>query len=136
MLFTSLQYAAFLTIVVTVYWALPQKARPALLLVASYVFYAFWNWHMVGLLALASLVAWLVGRTLPNVEGRTKTLLTAASVSTSVGVLVAYKILGAISNAHLNGGALSFAVPVGLSFFTFQAISYVVDVHRGELEPS
>lgn len=141
MLFTSLQYAGFLTVVVLAHWALPPKARPALLLVASYAFYATWDWRLLGLLALATVVSWGTGRSLPTAADPRRRLLLALAVLTSVGVLALFKVVEAVTGgagqgAGGGGDDVGWIVPVGLSFFTFQAISYVVDIYRRELEPA
>ena len=140
MLFTSLQYAGFLTVVVLAHWALPPRARPALLLVASYAFYASWDWRLLGLLGLATVVSWGTGRTLPGAADAKRRLLLALAVLTSVGVLTLFKVIEAITGAAGHGATaddnVGWVVPVGLSFFTFQAISYVVDIYRRELEPA
>lgn len=137
MIFTSFAYAGFLTIVVVLNWLLPVRFRPALLLAASVVFYASWSIPAVAILAAVCLVAWGAGLAIPHMAGRARIGLTAVAVALCTGSLVFYKVLQAIDPGHSRTGlAARFVVPVGLSFFCFQAISYVVDVHREDVEPS
>ncbi|MCU1357988.1 MAG: putative rane protein involved in D-alanine export [Acidimicrobiales bacterium] len=135
MVFNSLQYAGFLTAVLAVYWSLPRRARPVLLLVASYLFYASWGWHLLGLLALSTMVAWAVGRSLPTAHDARRRLLVACALLASVGVLSLFKVIQALTGGA-SLGSKDWVIPVGLSFFTFQAISYVVDIYRRDLEPA
>jgi len=136
-IFTSFEYAAFAVIVVTLNWLLPVRARPALLLVASFAFYAFWSVPALGILAAICALTYGTGRALPHLHGRSRVLLTGFTVVVAAGSLSVFKLLEAIGIDKADTGlAAKFIVPVGLSFFSFQAISYVLDVHRGEIEPS
>ncbi len=138
MLFNSFEYAGFFILVFALYWLLPQRLRPALLLVASYVFYATWDPWLLTLLVGATLVTWFSSRAMPNApDGRRRIIVTVA-VLASVGVLAVFKAIEAFAGTtagDLSTGVAEGAVPIGLSFFTFQAISYVVDVYRRHLEP-
>ena len=134
MTFTSFEYAAFLLVVVGVNWALPVRLRPAWLLVASYVFYASWSVPATGILFAVSTVVFFAGRSIPSLEGTRRTVVTGAAVALSASTLLVFKTVEALG---LTGGSSeSFAVPVGLSFFSFQAISYLVDVHREDVVAS
>lgn len=134
MIFTSFQYAAFLAAVIVLNWALPPRARPALLLVASYVFYASWSIPAVSILIAATLVAWLGALGMGRLTGAARRNLAVVSVAAATSTLGIFKLLVVIG--HQNDIASSFVVPVGLSFFCFQAISYLVDVFRREIEPN
>jgi D-alanyl-lipoteichoic acid acyltransferase DltB (MBOAT superfamily) len=137
-IFNSFQYAAFLGIVLVLYWLSPKRFRPLLLLVASYVFYASWNPILLTLLGGSTLVTWFASRSLPGAPDARRRAITAVAVLASVGVLAVFKALEAFADstaAGLGSGVAEAAVPIGLSFFTFQAISYVVDVYRRDLEP-
>jgi len=138
-IFTSLEYAGFLLVVVALNWVLPKVARPPLLLVASFVFYATWSLSAVAILAAVCLVAWGGGLLIPAQHGRRRTALTTVAVVACTSSLVIFKVFEAFG--FEDGGSTDslvsqFAVPVGLSFFCFQAISYLVDIHRDELEPT
>lgn len=139
MSFASFEYAAFLAVVVALHWSLPPRRRPALLLVASYAFYASWSRPAVLVLLVTTAVTWASGLALGRVEGARRTVITAAAVTVSAGSVLSFKVVEAFDlSGRLGTGVLAadFIVPVGLSFFSFQAISYVVDIHRGDLEPS
>lgn len=139
MIFTSFEYAGFLVLVVALNWLLPKVARPPLLLVASFVFYATWSVSATGILAAVCVVAWGAGLLIPGQHGRRRLVLTTVSVAACTSSLVIFKVFEAFG--FDNGGSTDslvsqFAVPVGLSFFCFQAISYLVDIHRDELKPT
>lgn len=134
MIFTSLEYAAFLAVVVGLNWALPTRFRPALLLVASYAFYLSWSVPATAILAVTSVVVFGAGRAIPRATGQRRALITGAAVAISASSLFILKTVAALGLADDSSG--SFAVPVGLSFFSFQAISYLIDVYRDEVEAS
>jgi len=138
-IFTSFEYAGFLLVVVALNWVLPKVARPPLLLIASFVFYATWSTSATAILAAVCAVAWGAGLLIPHQHGTRRSALTAAAVALCASSLVVFKLVEAFGFG--DGGSTDdlvsqFAVPVGLSFFCFQAISYVVDIHRDELEPT
>ncbi len=156
MLFNSIQYAIFLALVVAVYWALPRvlrgneatgrRARLALLLLASYLFYATWDWRFCFLLAGITVVNYVVGRELGRTDDAARRrLLLGVSILSTLGSLVVLKYLGFLveSFAELlntfgmhETWALAIILPLGISFFTLHTLSYAVDVYRRELEPS
>jgi len=141
MLFNSFAFLAFFAIVVLLYYAVPHRWRWLLLLVASYYFYSAFQTKYVLLLAFSTLVAYGVGLALPSL-GRGKLIL-AAGIVVELSVLVIYKYFdffaGSLegSLATLQGldaialPRLGLILPAGLSFYTFSAISYMIDVHRG-----
>ncbi len=146
MIFNSLQFALFFAIVILAYWSLPHKLQNRFLLVASYFFYGWWDWRFLGLLAFSTAVDFTVGQMLPSAENevRRKRLLLISMV-TNLGVLGVFKYFGFFSeslNSALEsvgigalGPSLSIVLPVGISFYTFQSMSYTIDIYRGELEP-
>ena len=133
MLFTSLDYAAFLAVLLVAYWLAPPRFRPPLLLAASYVFYASFSVAGTAILVTISVIVWAAGPAIDRAEGTRRALLTAGAVAASGSAMLVLKTFQALD---LSSSSTSFAVPVGLSFFSFQAISYVVDVHRREVPPS
>ncbi len=137
MIFTSFQYAGFLVLVVGLNWLLPVRFRPPLLLAASFVFYAAWSAPALVILVVACLVAWSAGLAIPRFEGRARLVLTVAAVAIAASSLVVFKIAEAAGLDKSGVGlAARIVVPVGLSFFSFQAVSYLIDVYRREIEPS
>lgn len=137
MLFTSLDYVVFLLILVPLFFGLPHALRPALLAVASYFFYTYvhpeWWWVLFGCTA----IAYLSGLALERCQGVwPRRLVIAGAVLTNVGLLLYFKyadLLIETINRQTHGQIplLHVVLPVGISFFTFQALSYVFDVYRG-----
>ena len=141
--FNSFEYFAFLACVVALYWALPRRGRPMLLLVSSYVFYAAADWRFVPLLAGSTAMAYLCALAMPGAGDGRRRLLLALSVGSSALVLVGFKTFAFVETGSTAGGlgitvgqaAGQILVPIGLSYYTFQTISYCVDVYRRELDP-
>ena len=149
MLFPTATFAVFLLVVLTLSWALmdrPRAWRP-FMLAASYFFYGWWDWKFVFLLAASTLVNHVAAVAIWRAQRRRlrKTWLTAA-VAFDLGLLAYFKYAGffvsSVDNALARicvagaSAVVNAALPVGISFYTFMAISYVVDVYRRELEPS
>ena len=148
MLFNSLTYAIFLPIVFAIYWSLwnNYKWQNIFLLLASYVFYTWWDWRFLGLLVGMSLITWLVGRKIANAPeggGRcqfVKKLLLVSIIVLDLIVLGVFKYYNFFVNSFADLfslqdsiHSLKIVLPLGISFFTFQAISYVVDVYRNKI---
>ena len=135
----------FLPLTLLVYWLLPRTTwRLAFLTLASYVFLGYYDWRYVPLMIAAGSIGWVAGLALSRTEdrGRRRLILTAALVA-SIAVLGYFKYRGFFLDS-LNGvgdmlglgadlPALSVLLPVGISFYTFSAMSYVIDVYRGDL---
>ena len=139
MLFPTFTFAAFLAVALPVAWVLRRWPVPwkLFLLAASYWFYAAWDARFVLLL-----VAMTLGNAMAaaiNVRATTEGVRKAAvagGVTLSLGVLAFFKYYDFFTdslddNLGISSPALDIVLPVGVSFFTFQAISYIVDVHRG-----
>lgn len=150
MLFNSLDFAVFLPIVLLVFWAIParhQRARNFALLLASYVFYGWWDVRFLGLIAFSTAVDYAVGMGMANTtsEARRKALLWTSLV-VNLGLLGFFKyfnffldqVNGAFSlfGQEISLGRLDIILPVGISFYTFQTLSYSIDVYRGTLKAS
>ena len=147
MLFNSIEYIVFLPVVFAIYWMLRKNYQwqNVVLLLASYVFYAYWNWRFLGLLFGMSLIAYLCGYAIgksEEVRGKSKFWM-VANVVIDVGVLAIFKyynffvgsfedLFGLQNSIH----SLKIVLPLGISFFTFQAIAYVVDVYKRKIEPT
>ncbi len=144
MLFPTFTFAAFFAVVLPVSWALRRRPMPWKLFVlgASYWFYAAWDRRFVLLLAAMTLVNAASARL--NQRFRTSAARQAAlavGVVFDLGVLAFFKYYGFFTqsletNLGISSPALRIVLPIGISFFTFQAISYVVDVHRGDTPPA
>lgn len=142
MLFNSFAYAIFLPIVFILYWALPHRFRWVLLLVSSYYFYMSWNAKYVVLILFTTVVSYISARLIEgdSSKSKKKAVLTCALVA-CLGVLFVFKYfnfaiesVAAVCNLfslRLTAPTLKLMLPVGISFYTFQTLSYVIDVYRG-----
>jgi D-alanyl-lipoteichoic acid acyltransferase DltB (MBOAT superfamily) len=141
-LFNSFEFAIFFPIVVAAYFMLPRRIRWAWLLGASYYFYASWRVEYLLLIWTSTLVDYCVGLSLPRQTspGRKRALL-ILSLATNLGLLFTFKYLNFFSEASrvllgrfgLGSGLpiLDVLLPVGISFYTFQTLSYTIDIYRG-----
>jgi len=147
MLFNSWTFAAFLALVLPVYYGLSHRRQNGFLLAASYVFYGAWDWRFLALLWISTGVDFAVGRALArDGDERRRRLLLSASLAVNLGILGAFKYAGffvgsaqrLLESAGLapNLPILELVLPVGISFYTFQTLSYTIDVYRGRLEPT
>ena len=149
MLFNSLPFAVFLPIVFAVYWALRNSLRSQnlMLLVASYIFYGWWDARFLSLIVASTVVDYLLGQYLAVATNALKRkLLLTASMIFNLGLLGVFKYYNffmenfmEIANSvglHTNPILLKIALPVGNSFYTFQTMSYTIDIYRKQLEPT
>ena len=144
MLFNSWQYLVFLPAVFAVYWILPKKwklVRTILLLAASYYFYMSWNVKYVVLILFTTLVSYGAGILLERTEKKgLKKLVVASAAVLCFAVLFFFKYFGfafdtlnrivSLFGLPMNPITLNLMLPVGISFYTFQTVSYVIDVYR------
>jgi len=146
MLFNSLDFMIFFPIVVLVYFIIPKKLRYIWLLVASYYFYMCWNAEYALLIGISTIITYLSGLFLGKFEKVwAKKLVVALSFISNIGILVFYKYFDFIlenvnlvlqkMDVQLVSNPFDIILPVGISFYTFQALSYTVDVYRKEIEP-
>lgn len=152
MLFNSLQFLIFFPIVVLLYFVFPKKVRYIWLLIASYYFYMCWNAKYALLMLFSTIVTWLSGLVLEKIKKadyeerwreRLKKSCVAVSFILNLSVLFFFKYVNfAVENLNwmleqvhveLNLSAVDIILPVGISFYTFQALSYTVDVYRDEI---
>ena len=148
MQFDTYTYALFLPLVFFIYWGLRNrlKLQNLFLLVASYVFYGWWDWRMLGLIVLTTLTTWGTGLLMSGSRNVQDKVWTTVNIVLNLGILCVFKYLNFLrdSFAHLLGlfgvspdwPTLKILLPVGISFYTFQAISYTIDVYRGEVKPT
>ena len=145
MIFNSLAYLIFFPIVITCYFLLPFKYRWVLLLASSYYFYMSWNIDLIYLILFTTVVSYVCAILIENTENikRKRIFLTIALVS-CLGVLFFFKYFNFLSLAvlrllgsfgmELPDFTLNVILPVGISFYTFQTLSYVIDVYRGKIK--
>jgi D-alanyl-lipoteichoic acid acyltransferase DltB (MBOAT superfamily) len=135
MLFNSLPFVIFLVIVWVIYWTIPEKWRKYFLLLASIYFYACFEWWYVFLLLLTTIIDfWAVQQILKHPQN--KKLFLWISISMNLLILGIFKygyfFLSIFQNTNWT---YQWAIPVGLSFYTFQSMSYVIDVYRSKYRP-
>jgi alginate O-acetyltransferase complex protein AlgI len=145
MLFVELRFFVFLGIVLCIYWSLRTNAlRKSFVLLASHYFYGSWDWRFAGMLLLLSAADWYFALRLSSTDNaRERKFYVTASVAMNLSVLAFFKYVHffvgsavALANTlgvHLSQPTLKIILPVGVSFFTFQSLSYTIDVYRGEI---
>ena len=150
MLFNSLDFAIFLPIVFILYWFVAQKnlkLQNVLLVISSYVFYGWWDWRFLLLIILSTVVDYLIGQRLETEEKQSKRkALLWTSFIVNLGFLGFFKYYNfflenfvdafSLFGMQINANSLNIILPVGISFYTFQTLSYTIDVYRKKLEPT
>ncbi|MEO0651789.1 MAG: MBOAT family O-acyltransferase [Planctomycetota bacterium] len=148
MLFDSLVFALFFPAVWALYWGLRgrRSAQVWLLLLASYFFYGWWDWRFCGLIAGSTVLDYFLGRAMARTEDerRRKRLVTLSLIG-NLGALGFFKYWGFFTTEFIallerlgleaNVPLIEVVLPVGISFYTFQTLSYTLDIYRRELEP-
>lgn len=145
MLFNSLQFGLFFPIVVLLYLIVPRKMRCLWLLLASYFFYMGWNPKYAVLILTSTVITWLSGLAMEKVPEGKKKFVVAASFASNLAILFLFKYFDfMLENVNRVLGLFHLAMvekpfdvllPVGISFYTFQALGYTVDVYRGTVKP-
>jgi len=149
MLFNSFEFPIFLAIVFLLYWFVFKqiKAQNILIIVASYVFYGWWDWRFLSLIILSSMTDYLIGIALSkeNHEKKRKLLL-GVSILVNIGLLCFFKYYNFFIDSFVDmfsffghevrGRTLNIILPVGISFYTFQTLSYTIDVYWRKIEPT
>lgn len=150
MLFNSIDFAVFLPIVFGIYWFLFQKnlrIQNAFLVLVSYIFYGWWDWRFLILLLISTLIDFGIGLMLTKEESRSKRLwILWTGISFNLLLLFFFKYYHFFYDSfvtafrlfgmELSTRSLSIILPVGISFYTFQSISYSIDVYRKKIEPT
>lgn len=149
MLFNSFEFAIFFPLVFIIYWIFAKKIklRNAWLLLASYIFYGWWDWRFLFLIAFSSLVDYLVGLKLGETQNkRRRKGLLIISLCVNLGLLFYFKYTNffiesfvrsfRLFGSELNISTLQIILPVGISFYTFQTLSYTIDIYKKKLKPT
>lgn len=148
MLFNSIDFAIFLPIVFILYWFLTNKnlkLQNLLIVVASYLFYGWWDYRFLLLILFSTIVDYSVGISLLKQENKTKRkILLGTSILVNLGFLGFFKyynffldnFITAFSffGTEIKANSLNIILPVGISFYTFQTLSYSIDVYKRKLE--
>ena len=153
MLFNSLEFAFFLPLVFLIYWAigyakindtLKLRVQNAFVVIASYVFYGWWDWRFLLLIAFTSFCSWgsglLIGKA--TTQSKSKAWM-IANIVLNLGILAIFKYYDFFTSEFCqlfgissDGLLIKIILPVGISFYTFQALSYSIDVYRKKIEPT
>lgn len=150
MLFNSIDFAVFLPIVFILYWFVTNnnlKIQNVLIVAVSYIFYGWWNWKFLYLILLSTLVDYSVGLILKTEDNQAKRkLLLWISILVNLGFLGFFKyynffldnFVSAFSffGTEIKANSMNIILPVGISFYTFQTLSYTIDVYKRKLEPT
>jgi len=150
MLFNSIDFAIFLPIVFILYWFVTNKnlkLQNLLIVAASYLFYSWWDWRFLSLILFSTIVDYSVGLGLLKQENQTKRkILLWTSILVNLGFLGFFKyynffldnFITAFSffGTEIKANSLNIILPVGISFYTFQTLSYSIDVYKRKLEPT
>lgn len=145
MTFNSWEFLIFYPIIALLYFLLPKQAKMPLLLIASYYFYAFYQAELLFLIVLTTLVSWVASNFISRTDNTTvRKVWLVITLVVCLGVLFFYKYFNFLSASFLSVAGLlgveapalvlDLILPVGISFYTFQTLSYVIDVYRGKIE--
>ena len=147
MTFNSIEFLLFLPIVFMIYWRLSDRTlRNLLIITASYIFYGWWDWRFLLLIAFTTLCSYLSGLLLSDsTKSKTRRLSVLwINVAVNLTILGVFKYFNFFTASlsqllnpigiHLDSVTMSLILPVGISFYTFQALSYSIDVYRHKIE--
>lgn len=150
MLFNSFEFAIFLPLVFALYWFVFNRSlrlRNFFLLTAGYVFYGWWDWRFLFLIAFSTLLDFSVGLLLGNNnDQRKRKWIVTISILVNIGFLGFFKYYNFFADSfirafaslgwHISAVPLQVILPVGISFYTFQSLSYTIDVYKRRMEPT
>ena len=148
MFFNSLDFAIFLPIVFIVYWFITNrnlKLQNFIIVLASYVFYGWWDWRFLSLIIFSTIIDYSIGIRLSKEEKQLKRkILLWTSIGVNLGLLGFFKYFNffiesfnaafASAGIHTNMSSLNIILPVGISFYTFQTMCYTIDIYRNKIE--
>lgn len=149
MIFNSIDFAIFLPIVFLLYWFVfnkNTKLQNAFIVLVSYIFYGWWDWKFLILIAFTSFVSWgsglLIGKY--NEHRQKQKIINILNIVVNILILCLFKyynfFISSFADAFMEGDSsgllLNIVLPVGISFYTFQALSYSIDVYRGKVKPT
>lgn len=148
MLFNSWEFLIFLPLTLLAYYSLRHRGQNILLLIASYVFYGWWDYRFLSLLAISTVIDFVVAKQLHAIDAkrtRARKRLLFVSLVSNLGILGFFKYFNFFSDSaislleslgmHASIPTIHVILPVGISFYTFQTLSYTIDVYRGRLKP-
>jgi len=140
MIFNSQEFLIFFFVIVSLFYASPHKYRRLLLLIASYVFYGWWNPAYLILIWASTLVDFVVAKKIFSSDNKKhRNIFLIISIIVNLGILFSFKYANFVAeslNIVRNGGKfINVLLPVGISFYTFQTMSYSIDVYKKKLKP-
>lgn len=150
MLFNSIDFAVFLPIIFVLYWFVFNKKishQNFLIVLASYFFYGWWDWRFLSLILFSTLVDYIVGLSLGKEQNLNKRkILLWLSILVNLGFLGFFKYFNfflenfktafTLFGSEIGTSSLNIILPIGISFYTFQTLSYTIDVYKKKLEPT
>lgn len=147
MIFHSLQFLAFFVVVFAIYLSLGHRLQNRFLLLASYFFYASWDWRFLFLIMITTLTDFLCAKAIDRTSDKSiRKRYVAVSVVINLGILGVFKYYNFFLENFINlfsafgydisGPTLNILLPVGISFYTFQSMSYTLDVFRKQVKPA
>lgn len=150
MTFQSIEFLIFLPIVFLFYWTICYKSKllqNGLIVVASLIFYGWWDWKILGLLLLTAFSTFFAGRWIKKIDSQKKRkYLSVGTIVFNIGILFFFKYYNFFVHAFVDAfsffgvefsiSTLKILLPVGISFYTFTALSYTIDVYQKKIEPT
>ncbi len=150
MLFNSIDFAIFLPIVFSLYWFVTNnnlRLQNTLIVVSSYLFYGWWDWRFLLLIFFTSTMDFTISKRLGRTDSpKQRKALLVTSVIVDLGALGFFKyfnfflenfiVVFRLFGQEIHANTLNIILPVGISFYTFQSLSYTIDVYRRQLEPA
>ena len=145
MIFNSGAFFVFIVVVLALVWLGPRRGQNGVLLIASYVFYGWWDWRFLSLLAVSTVSDYLIGRAMETATENGRRRLLGVSLVVNLGLLGIFKYFNFFVDSAVETLAtiglspstpvLRVVLPVGISFYTFQTLSYSFDVYRRRIAP-
>ena len=151
MVFNSISFLVFFVLFFLAYWWISRKfsisVRNVFTIIASYIFYGWWDWRFLGLIVISSSVDYTIGILLKQAQKKSyRKILLISSLVVNLGILGFFKYFNffiesfnefmSMFSLNLNTTTLNIILPVGISFYTFQTLSYTVDVYKRKIEPT
>jgi len=145
--FATIKYLVFIVIIFSIYWRLGRKKQNIFLLLSSYFFYANWDWRFLSLIIISTVTDYISGLMIHGSDSaRKRKIILILSLIINLGILGYFKYFNFFAGSfvalaetvgwHVSWTAAKIILPVGISFYTFQSISYTVDIYRGQLKPT
>lgn len=147
MLFNSFIFLIFLAVVIPLYYIIPVKSRNWLLLLSSYFFYGYWDYRFLSLIFISTLIDFVIGKAIfKETQQSRRMALLWVSIAANIGILGFFKYFGFFVDSFvtiadsfgltLDALHLNIILPVGISFYTFQTMSYTIDIYRKKMQPT